>query len=180
MDKLFSNPSTPFYRSTTLLNIGKINPEIFSSFIIKHFKNNGKSIEKEVVKEILEWTDVHTYYVQLLCNKIFATGVNRITSNIWKTEAHKLLEEQELMFLKYRDLLTFHQWQLLKAIAREGEVYSPSSKDFISKYSLGSPATVLRSLEALIKKQMIYKDYDTDRKSFYKVYDLLLRRWIED
>ncbi len=180
MDKLFSNPSKPFYRSTALLNIGKINPEIYSSFIIKHFKNNGKSIENEVVKEILEWTDVHTYYVQLLCNKIFAAGVNRITSDTWKTEAHRLLEEQELMFLKYRDLLTFHQWQLLKAIAREGEVYSPSSKEFISKYSLGSPATVLRSLEALIKKQMIYKDYDIEKKSFYKVYDLLLRRWIED
>ncbi len=180
MDKLFTDPSKPFYRSTSLLNIGKINPESYSAFIIRHFKNGGKKIGKEVVEEILEWTDVHTYYVQLLCNKVFAAGGDQITSETWKTEAHKLLEEQELLFLKYRDLLTFHQWQLLKAIAREGEVYSPSSKEFISKHALGSPATVLRSLEALLRKQMIYRNYDQDKKMFYKVYDLLLRRWLEE
>ena len=180
MDELFSDPSKPFYRSTSLLNIGKINSESYSVFIIRHFKNSGKKIEKEVVEEILEWTDVHTYYVQLLCNRVFAAGGDQITSEIWKAEAHKLLEEQELLFLKYRDLLSFHQWQLLKAIAREGEVYSPSSKEFVSKHSLGSPATVLRSLGALLRKQMIYANYDQDKRVFYKVYDLLLRRWLEE
>ncbi len=180
MDDLFSDPSRPFYRSTSLLNIGKINPEKYSAFIIRHFKNNGIKIEKEIVAEMLEWTDIHTYYVQLLCNKVFAESGNQVTSRTWRMEANRLLEEQELLFLKYRDLLTKQQWRLLKAIAREGQVYSPSSKDFVSKYSLGSPATVLRSLEALLKKQMIYSDYDKDKRVFYKVYDLLLRRWLEE
>lgn len=180
MDDLFSDPSRPFYRSTSLLNIGKIKSEIYASFIIRHFKNNDKKISREIVEEMLEWTDIHTYYVQLLCNKVFAVSGNHITSETWKEEAHKLLEEQELLFLKYRDLLTTHQWQLLKAIARGGQVYSPSSKDFVTENALGSPSTVLRSLDALLKKQMIYSDYDSDKKLFYKVYDLLLRRWLEN
>ena len=180
MDDLFSDPSRPFYRSTSLLNIGKIKSEIYASFIIRHFKNNDKKISREIVEEMLEWTDIHTYYVQLLCNKVFAVSGNHITSETWKEEAHKLLEEQELLFLKYRDLLTTHQWQLLKAIARGGQAYSPSSKDFVTENALGSPSTVLRSLDALLKKQMIYSDYDSDKKLFYKVYDLLLRRWLEN
>ena len=180
MDDLFSDPSRPFYRSTSLLNIGKIKSEIYASFIIRHFKNNDKKISREIVEEMLEWTDIHTYYVQLLCNKVFAVSGNHITSETWKEEAHKLLEEQELLFFKYRDLLTTHQWQLLKAIARGGQVYSPSSKDFVTENALGSPSTVLRSLDALLKKQMIYSDYDSDKKLFYKVYDLLLRRWLEN
>ncbi len=180
MRDLFADPTRPFYRSTSLLNIGKIDSDAYTSFIIRHFKNNGRKITENIVKEMLDWTDVHTYYVQLLCNKVFAAGHKEITSEKWKSEAHKLLEEEEILFLKYRELLTKQQWQLLKAIAREGQVYSPTSKDFVSKHSLGSPATVLRSLEALLKKQMIYTNYDPDKKMFYKVYDLLLRRWLEE
>jgi len=68
---------------------------------------------------------------------------------------------------------------LLKAIAREGTIYSPTSKDFISKYNLGSPATVLRSLKALQKKEMIYLDYNSEGTLFYSIYDILFRRWME-
>jgi len=76
-------------------------------------------------------------------------------------------------------LLTKQQWLLLKAIAHEGEVYSPTSKDFISKYALGSSATVLRSLHALLTKEMIFSDYNPDGIMFYSVYDVLFRRWIQ-
>jgi hypothetical protein len=84
-----------------------------------------------------------------------------------------------MIFYKYRDLLTIPQWQFLKAIAKEGKTYAPTSKEFIAKYSLGSPATVLRSLHALQKREMIYSDYDKESKSFLKVYDILFHRWME-
>ena len=179
MNELFADPARPFYRSTSLLNIGKIAPDDYTTFIIRHFKKGGKSISGKVVIEMLEWADLHTYYVQLLCNRVYAADCNEITTETWKSEAYNLLQEQEIIFFKYRDLLTIHQWQLLKAIAREERVYSPTSKNFIAKYALGSPATVLRSLVALQKKELIYSAYDTKGHSLYKVYDLLFRRWVE-
>ena len=45
------------------------------------------------------------------------------------------------MFYKYRDLLTLPQWFLLKAIAKEGQIFEPTSKKFITLHNLGSPAT---------------------------------------
>jgi uncharacterized protein len=179
MNELFADPSRPFFQSTGFLKIGKINREHYLPFIRDHFQKAGKQISDEVIDTILEWTDIHTYYVQLLCNRVYAIDVTVITNETWKEEAARLLQEEEIVFFKYRDLLTKQQWFLLKSIAHEGEVYSPTSKDFISKYTLGSPATVYRSLNALIEKEMIYSDYNPDGRLFYSVYDVLFRRWMQ-
>ncbi|MCK9400241.1 MAG: ATP-binding protein [Bacteroidales bacterium] len=179
MTELFADPSRPFFQSAGFLKIGKISREQYSTFISDHFQKAGKQISAEVINEILDWTDVHTYYVQLLCNRVYAMDTQIIITETWKDEAARLLQEEEIIFFKYRDLLTKQQWFLLKSIAHEGEVYSPTSKDFISKYVLGSSATVLRSLHALLSKEMIYSDYNPEGRMFYSVYDVLFRRWMQ-
>lgn len=110
---------------------------------------------------------------------MYAVSPKKVDDGLWKEQAARLLQEQEVIFFKYRDLLTKQQWNLLKSIAHEGKVYYPTSKDFISKYNLGSPATVLRSMQALQQKQMIYSDYNAEGQSYYSVYDVLFRRWIQ-
>lgn len=92
--------------------------------------------------------------------------------------ASDLLNEHEPVFFQYRTLLTPNQWQLLKAIAREDKVYQPSAKHFIQKHLLGTPANVQRSLEALLKKEMVYKQKD-ESGLYYRVYDCFLARWLE-
>jgi hypothetical protein len=85
-----------------------------------------------------------------------------------------------MYFLNYRDLLTIQQWQLLKAMAAEETVFTPTANDFITKYRLGSPSTVLRSLKSLIESELVYQDYTPEGKSFYGVYDILLQRWVQN
>ena len=179
MTELFSDPSRPFFQSTSFLRIGKIDADLYASFIKEHFTRGGKKISMELIHEILDWTDLHTYYVQLLCNRVFASGADEVRKETWKDEASLLLQEQEIIFYKYRDLLARQQWLFLKAVAQEGQVFFPTSKDFISRYDLGSPATVLRSLQALQQKEMIYSDYTRDGVLFYSVYDVLFRRWMQ-
>lgn len=179
MTELFTDPSRPFYRSTGFLKIGKIDAGAYASFIGRHFKRAGVSAGREVIREMLAWADHHTYYVQLLCNRVYAAAGNEVTGDSWREQAARMLQEQEIIFFKYRDLLSKQQWYLLKAIAQTGKVYTPTSKDFISRHNLGSPATVLRSLQALQQKEMVYSDYDTEGRSFYSVYDVLFRRWME-
>ncbi|MCU0369777.1 MAG: ATP-binding protein [Bacteroidales bacterium] len=179
MAELFSDPSRPFYQSTSFLKIGKIKHEKYAGFIGHHFNDAGKQINEEVINEVLEWTQLHTYYVQLLCNSIFSGNIDLITSDCWKERASWLLQENELIFFRYRDILTKQQWLLLKAIAHDDVVYLPTSKEFVAKHNLGSPATVLRSLQSLQLKGLIYNDYDNSGDSFYCVYDLLFKRWIQ-
>jgi AAA+ ATPase superfamily predicted ATPase len=180
MMDLFSNPSRPFYRSTGFMKLNKIPADEYIAFIIEKFREQNRNISEAVAGEIIEWTQGHTYYVQLLCNRVFRSGARQIKKETWMTEAFDLLKEQEMVFINYRDLLTNLQWQLLKAIASEEKVSNPTSKEFIAKYNLGSPSTVLRSLNSLTGSEMIYKDYAADGKSFHSVYDILFQRWVQN
>ena len=64
----------------------------------------------------------------------------------------------------YREMLTKPQWNLLKAMAREGVVY---------------PATVLCSLKSLQKMELAHRETDGEGNSYYGIYDILFRRWID-
>ncbi len=178
LSELFTDPGKPFFKSATPLKIGKIGSEAYSKFIVNTFKSNGRQISPETTSEILHWAQHHTYYVQLLCNRVFATGMKKITNEVWQQEANKLLIENEPFFFHYRGMLTSAQWNLLRAVAREKVVKEPSSKSFISKYQLGSSATVLRSLESLQHKELVFKEFDERGNSFYSAYDVLFEQWI--
>jgi AAA+ ATPase superfamily predicted ATPase len=179
MTQLFADPSRPFYQSSSFLKIDKIKTDTYVSFIHDHFKKAGIKADTDIIHAMIEWADHHTYYVQLLCNRVYASASGEMDDEHWKEQAARLLQEHEIIFFKYRDLLTKQQWFLLKAIAHEGIVLYPTSKDFISKYDLGSPATVLRSLQALMQKEMIYADYSKEGQLYYRVYDVLFRRWMQ-
>lgn len=45
----------------------------------------------------------------------------------------KILKENEVIYFNYKVLLTGNQFRLLEAIAKEGGVSKPTSKDFIGK-----------------------------------------------
>ena len=179
LNEMFTIPSRPFYNSASLLKINKINHEKYKAFIRKQFTMNGRKLEDTIIDNILNWADCHTYFVQLICNRVFLTGVFKIEEKTWKEEAGRLLEEQEPVFFNYRNMLTGPQWDLLKATALEGELYEPTGMNFVLKYSLGNPSTVLRSLEALNRMELIYYDFNPDGGKYYSINDLLFRRWTE-
>jgi uncharacterized protein len=179
MNELFTLPSRPFYNSARMLRIGKIENERYKSFIFKKFSESDILITGNVIDQMLAWSDDHTFYVQLICNRVFLRGNKTINEEDWKEEADKLLRENEPVFLNYRGLMTSAQWNMLKASALENELYEPTGNEFISKHSLGNPATVLRTLQALLRMELIYFDYSPQGRKYYKINDLLFRRWVE-
>lgn len=179
INDMFSLPSGPFFRSTALLSIDKIDKDEYRDFIAEGFRRHGRSVSDKIIDDMLIWSCLHTYYVQLICNRVFAMGQKKINETTWKEEAYKLLKEQENIFFNYRNMLTNPQWQLMKAVAQEGIVTAPTSKDFIGRYKLGSPATVLRSLNSLTKNELLYSAFTSDGSVYYSIYDILFRRWTE-
>lgn len=179
MTELFTLPARPFYNSAAMLKIGKIDQGRYKTFIKSKFNEASIRISDDIIDAILKWTDIHTYYVQLLCNRVYINSSKEVTSEFWKEEASKLLFEQEPVFYNYRGMLTTPQWKLLKAIGKQGEVYEVTSSEFINRNNLGSPATVLRSLKSLQKMELIYYDYNNNGKKYYSMNDLLFRRWVE-
>jgi hypothetical protein len=171
---MFSDSSRPFYQSTELLNLEKINREEYAKFISYHFENNRRIIEPDAINLILELTEVYTFYVQFLCNKLFSTNIKKVTTELVIKTMLQILKEQEVIYYNYRNLMTAHQFDLLRAIASEGLVKMPTAKDFIQKHKLSAASTIKTSLNSLINKEMILDD-----DQGYKVYDVFFAQWLK-
>jgi hypothetical protein len=177
MSELFASPKRPFFRSTSIMKLEKLDFNIYRDFIMTQFKRYNKEISNEIAEEILIWGDRHTYYIQLICNRVFAATPKQVTSDIWKRQVYDLIKEQEIVFFGYRNMLTRNQWQLLKAIAQEGKVFQPTGKKFLGQYGLLNSASALRALQSLMKYELIFRDFDSEGTSFYGIYDVLFHKW---
>ena len=126
------------------------------------------------IDEILEWTRLHTFYVQSFCHKVFIRTDKSVDAQLLAQVKEEIFEEDEPYFISYKNLLSDQQWNLLKAIAKEGEVSKINQKTFLNTYRL-SASTVQRSIKALEEREMIVHDNNA-----YRVYDVFLGRWLSE
>ncbi len=178
MNEIFHSSKRPFFASTRIMSLPVISTESYSRFIAEKFTEYKRKISPEAIAFVLDWTRRHTYYTQSVCNTLFSYGGREIDIQSAKAICGEILEEQEKTFLQYRHLLTANQWQVLVAVAKEGKVYRAQSGEFLSRYSLGTPAGTKRAIDALLAKEMIYEESDSSG-TYNSVYDLFLSRWLE-
>lgn len=178
LSQMFTNHARPFFSSSQMLELIEIDEEIYSAFIKQKFADNSREIIAEAVVFVCAWTKLHTYYTQVLCNRLFATGEKFIDVQLVRATCLTILKEQEVTFFQYRNLITTSQWKLLTAIAKEGKVFQPGSSEFLIKYGLGAASAARRALQALVEKELVYLD-DEKEDSHYRVYDVFLSRWLE-
>ena len=178
LTQMFTGNKRPFFASSKLLELKNIAREKYENFITEKFESHRRKIDPDALYFISEWTRLHTFYTQAVCNRLFAEGHSRISLPVAQATCGNLLLEQEAVFFQYRSLLTASQWQLLAAIAKEEKLFQPNARQFISKYKLGTPSNVKRSLDALMAKEMIFQEPAAEG-TYYSVYDCFLSRWLE-
>ena len=178
MTEMFTHAKRPFFASTRLLYLDKIDQTEYKIFVKNHFEANKKYISDDALSAILEWTKSHTYYTQNLCNYIFSMKTNNIDIETVKSAMDDILKENESFFFQYRQLLTPAQWNFMIAVAKENEVTQITSQKFLSQYHIGTPANSRRILQALIDKELILENWSQENSS-YQVYDVFLSRWLE-
>lgn len=178
MSDMFTGEKSPFYESASIYSLDRIPYDSYHAFIKKQFKDNGKHILDDAIEFILDWTKRHTYYTQFLCNRVFQMVRKEATLSDVFFCAEIILDENADAFLERRDLLTRKQWDYLISIAKEGTVTRPTSSDFLQKYKLGAPSSSLRTLEALVDKELVLETKRPEGSS-YCVYNVFLSHWLE-
>jgi hypothetical protein len=116
---------------------------------------------------------LQTYYVQLICNKIYDRR-QTVSDNLLIEVQQEILHQEAPLFSTYQQLLTGFQWRTLKAIAYQENVPSPTSQEFLGKYKLGAASSVSTALQLLVKKEFVV--YQNDH---YRLHDTLLMRWLQ-
>ena len=178
MTDMFTNAKQPFYESTSFVFLTKLPVPVYSDFIREKFRLCEKAIDEEAVNDILEWTKVHTYYTQRVCNVVYESSGAKIGREDAQLAFKRILETERERFQELRRLLTRSQWKMLRAIAKEDEVSQITSSTFLSKYGISSGATALRNIKALIDKELVLVTNENDRTS-YSVYNVFLSRYLD-
>lgn len=179
MLNMFSDEGNPFYRSTEFLTLHKIEREVYADFIRRMFRAANIEVEAEALELILEWTRCHTYFTQRLCHTVFNMAKGKVDVALVKKAAAQILQADSVVFGQYQQMLSAGQWNLLIAIAKEGEVSQITSRAFLRKHNLGNPSTVSRTITSLIEKNMV-DDTIVDGQTVYSLNDIYLARWLEE
>jgi len=174
LETMFTDSSRPFYQSSELLYLHRIESQIYARFIHKHFSTRHKNIKIEDIHEWLGILDGYTFYVQYFFNKLFSQGKKNNTYELMYQVANEIMKERENIFINYRNLLSANQFKLIKALAKENGVSQPTASHFIQKHKLNQGSSVNTALKALLDKEMIYLE-----KHQYKVYDHFFAMWLQ-
>ena len=177
LTEIFGNSKRPFFASTHIEYLDFIPVEKYKAFILYHFEKNNRKITEEDIDFILTWTNSHTYFVQMVCNRVFASGKRKISRSDILMQCHKILKDQEVFFYQYRNLLSQQQWSVLKAISKEEKLYQYTGKEFLAKYKFTNASAVKRCVVALLEKEMIYQEND-ENGTFIRTYDVFLQKWM--
>lgn len=173
MISMFSEKARPFYRSAQVLALDTLDPGTYQSFILQLFKKEKRVIRKEIIDQVFLWTRMQTYYVQLICNKLFAKDLEANTNQLIEI-FDEVIQQEIPVFAAYQSLMSEFQWRLLVAIARAESVRNPMSKEFLSAHDLGAASSVRTALTALEKKEFVIRQNEQ-----YTLHDTLLMRWLQ-
>lgn len=171
---MFDSASQPFYKSTEMMKLEKIEDKPYLDFIKRQFEKFDKSIDDTQITDLLIWCRSHTFYVQYAFNKLFSITDTVVSDQDITNVKLTILEENAPVYYSWSQLLTKVQWDLLTAIAAEGIISEVYSNFFITKHRLGSTSTVRTALRALLSRELVYES-----QAGYQVYDVFLSRWLE-
>lgn len=152
---MFSAYARPFYNSSEIMNLERIDRDEYCSFITQKFSEGKIAINTETAQHIYELSNGVTYNIQYLCHKLYSSGKTQISEEEADTMLQTILKENEIVYFNYRELLTALQYQIVKAIAKENGVEQPYSNNFLQKYDLGSASSVRTAIEKLIEKGIL-------------------------
>jgi uncharacterized protein len=177
---LFNNAKNPFYGSVDQLELTRIDRNIYAQFAQNVMKRHGRTLKKDDALFCYDLCRGHTYYVQVLLNRLFADARALERSTIVQVML-AIVREQDAIMATLRGALTKNQWDLFAAISREGEVDTPTGGAFIKKHDLPSSAALVMGLQALMDRELIYVTGHTAEggKPIYAPYNPFLGAWFK-
>ena len=179
MSEMFLNAKRPFFSSSRVMSLDKIDGETYKQFIKSRFTKGGISVDSEALEYIMEWTQGYTFYTQTVCNAVYGMMPPRVTIEVVRTACADILDGLTDNYLQYRELVTPAQWNFLIAVAKEGEVEQLSSTRFLSTYNIGGATSAKRMAQSLSEKELLLPVVKP-KKTAYRIYDVFFLRWIEE
>lgn len=179
MDHIFRDQSSPFFKQAEIIYFEHINPDVFFDFISKRFEKKKIKLERNVYDYLYDISNGITGDIQTFCRVAFDSLEE---STVLNFKAFffvlEIIYKNELKYYKSildgKDLTKIQKSLLIQlaAISENVKIYG---KDFQKTIGVRSPGAVTNSLNALEKKEYIYKSEER-----YCFANPFFREWILD
>lgn len=173
LTEMFLSAKRPFYQSSDVMSLKKIDWDVYAVFIKGSFESAGKSITGDALQLIMDFTEGYTYYTQVVSNLVFSITATNVDVEDVQKAIRQVLDSRKDDYTALFRLFSANQLKLLKAVAKEEKVEHLSAKLFLNAYQLSS-ATALQASKVLIEKEFLYVC-----EKGVVVYDLFLKRFLQ-
>jgi len=173
LNEIFNEYNMPFYQSTRMISIGKIEREAYHRFIIKQFKKVKREVIPEIIDHILESSHLHTYYVQAIANFLYSQQILPSSISEFDSIYRDFILEKSVFYSELPERLTKQQFSVLKGIAKSILVENPTSVDFMELSKTRSSSSMHRVINSLLDKQLIIKE-----EGKLRMYDVFLEHYL--
>lgn len=159
LKSMFENKSKPLYKICRKLNLGRIAEPHYE----KHLNYAAKSIWNQVLpndvfQKIMSLTERHPYYVNYLCDVLWANNKNLPNEQAINKAWEQVIEEERSDGNAEIAQLSLGQKKVLKYIATHQNLNLTSSET-VQATGLGA-SSISAALAVLIKKDIIEKEED--------------------
>lgn len=141
LNKIFDNKNQPLYMLCDKIILQRIDSKAFT----KHIQNAAekkwsKKLPDDLIELILTLTELHPYYINMLCDKLWEITELPMADQI-KTYWDTALFENKGKIIADLGLLNTNRIKVLTIIALLGKVSEPNSKIFLEKVKLSLSST---------------------------------------
>ncbi|MCK5033418.1 MAG: ATP-binding protein [Calditrichia bacterium] len=156
MEKIFITSKSPFYRFAKIIQINEIQPEIFVNYIRKEFSKISINVNDEALNILMEFTNGHPYYTQLICQHLEYLLIGTKKNNIDRNDMLEAIDDAFWSEINYIEKL----WDELSSGREQAQVLiniAESTQSLYSSLDLNK-LNVSRALRKLKSKGIIRKE----------------------
>jgi len=174
LNAIFDDKKQPLYMLCQKMQLERIKPEHFAKHIQAAAKKHWKKLLPEtIIEKILTLTETHSYYVNLLCDKLWNLKTIPEEKDIefaWQ----ECLNENLGKIAADLTPLTTNRLKVLSTIALQDAVMEPNSKTFLDLVKLPL-SSVQKAMQYLLDHDYIFKS-----AKGLQVVDPLIKKFIQD
>jgi hypothetical protein len=153
--ELFDDKSKPLYMLCDMLALERISSKDYSPHLQKlAIKKWQKNLPPIVFDKIMSLTELHPYYVNLLCNEIWKKSKLPGLDDVFDCW-HICYEQHKDRLIAELEKLTIKQQDILKALALFPAI-EPTGQSFISASKMPA-SSINQTIKLLVDKDMVFK-----------------------
>lgn len=157
MWRIFHDPESPFFKSSTTVDVDATNFDNFSGFIAKQFKRGKRRLEKGVFDSITKTCFHNPGDIQQFCAALWdVTREGDLLSENHLAKALPVIFRNELRGYEiWLNDLSAQQLAVLTTLARLGGT-SPLGRTFVQASGITHPSSIKAALTRLVAKRLLF------------------------